>query len=246
MVFNMKETTTPKGVWFSTVVMSTPLILGTGYLAMISPFAMNAQLVDPNQFAYIARTCIRMLSLNISFFGGIHYGLATAAFDTARSEQESSSINLQIAYSFVPAIAAFASSNFLLFSVPLTTNTVIVSFSSLLLTQFLTLKFDQHCVKNELAPVWFRKYRGQVFAIYAIITSALFFIYLNSLDQVQRTNDPNRIQNLKTVMELEDLDFIKMVEELKLDFNEVDLRDIEKQVKSKMRKVGSEESTSRY
>jgi len=35
-------------------------------------------------------------------------------------------------------------------------------------------------------------------------------------------------------MELEDLDFVKMVEELNLDFNEVDLRDVEKKVQSKV------------
>ena len=242
----MKETNTPKGVWFSTLIMSTPLLLGTGYLAMISPFAMNAQMVDPNQFAYIARTCVRMLSLNISFFGGIHYGLATAAYDTARSDQESSQINLQLVYSFVPAIAAFSASNFLLFSMPLTQNTVMFCFSSLMLTQFLTLKFDQHCVRKEMAPVWFKKYRGQVFALYLAITSVLFFIYLNSLEQCQRTNDPNRITNLKTVMELEDLDFIKMVEELKLDFNEVDLRDIERKLKSKMIKMEPGKQGAKY
>jgi len=87
-LFNMKETTTPKGVWFSTFVMSAPLLGATGYLAMLSPIAANAALVDPNTFAYMARTCVRLLSLNISFFGGIHYGLASATYDTARSPEE--------------------------------------------------------------------------------------------------------------------------------------------------------------
>jgi hypothetical protein len=60
------------------------------------------------------------------------------------------------------------------------------------------------------------------------ITSLLFLIFASRTEQVQRKNDPNRIKNLKTVMELEDMDFVKMVEELKLDFNEVDLRDVER------------------
>jgi len=37
-------------------------------------------------------------------------------------------------------------------------------------------------------------------------------------------------------MELEDADFIKMVDELKIDYDEIDLREIEKDVLSKMNK----------
>jgi hypothetical protein len=33
---------------------------------------------------------------------------------------------------------------------------------------------------------------------------------------------------------MEDLDFIKMVDDLKLDFDEVDLKDVEKQISSKV------------
>ena len=36
-------------------------------------------------------------------------------------------------------------------------------------------------------------------------------------------------------MELEDGDFIKMVDELKIDYDEIDLREIEKDVISKMK-----------
>ena len=94
MLFTMKETKVPKGVWFSTVVMTTPLLACTGYLAVLAPVAANATIVDPNSFAQLARTCVRLLSLNISFFGGIHYGLASAAYDTARSPQEQRAINV--------------------------------------------------------------------------------------------------------------------------------------------------------
>lgn len=37
-------------------------------------------------------------------------------------------------------------------------------------------------------------------------------------------------------MELEDGDFIKMVDELKIDYDEIDLREIEKEVVSKMKR----------
>ncbi len=94
MLYNMKETKTPKGVWFSTFVMSVPLIGATGYLAALTPVVGHAHLVDANSYAYMARTCVRLLSLNISFFGGIHYGLASATYDTARTPEEERAVNI--------------------------------------------------------------------------------------------------------------------------------------------------------
>jgi hypothetical protein len=115
----MKATSVPKGVWFSTFVMSFPLFAATTLLAGYAPLA-HTTLVDPNEFATLARTCIRLLSLNLSFIGGIHYGLASAQWDTARNAEEEKKVTYQIGYSFVPAIMAFCSSNFLLFSSPMT------------------------------------------------------------------------------------------------------------------------------
>ena len=233
-MFNMKETKTPKGIWFSTLLMSAPLFSATGYLAMMTPIVQNAALVDPHTFAYVARTCVRLLSLNISFFGGIHYGLAAATYDTARSADERKAVSYQMFYSFVPALMAFASSNFLLFSSPLNPNVIMYAFSSLMVTQLVTLKFDHHCVDKELAPLWFKKYRSYCFGIYMTLTALLFGIYTAKVDYIQRKNDPNRIRDIKSVMELEDLDFVKMVDDLNLNFDEVDLRDVEKKIKSKM------------
>ena len=55
-------------------------------------------------------------------------------------------------------------------------------------------------------------------------TSALFAIFYTQRDKLQRRNDINRITNLKTAMELEDADFIKMVDEMKIDYDEHDLK----------------------
>lgn len=88
LLFNMKATKVPKGVWMSTIAMSTPLALCCGHLALMAPFSVNSAMVDPATFAYTARTAVRLLSLNVAFFGGIHYGLATATWDTARNEEE--------------------------------------------------------------------------------------------------------------------------------------------------------------
>jgi len=71
-----------------------------------------------------------------------------------------------------------------------------------------------------------------------ILTSLLFAVYYSKLEQLQRKRDPNRISNIKSAMELEDADFIKMVDELKIDYDEIDLREIEKDVLSKINSSG--------
>ena len=69
-----------------------------------------------------------------------------------------------------------------------------------------------------------------------IITTLLFAVFYSRAEQLQRNRDPNRITNIKNAMELEDGDFIKMVDELKIDYDEIDLREIEKEVVSKMKR----------
>jgi hypothetical protein len=64
----MKATEIPKGVKFSFFMMSFPLLVTTGYLGLLAPMvSAGTGLVDPAQFAYLARTCMRILALNISF-----------------------------------------------------------------------------------------------------------------------------------------------------------------------------------
>ena len=137
-------------------------------------------------------------------------------------------------YSFIPAAMAFTSSSFLLFASPLGLQHIVFGFTSLMLTQLVTLQVDMKCVENEMAPRWFLKNRTIQFSLYMILTTLLFAVYYSRLDQLQRKRDPNRITNIKSAMELEDADFIKMVDELKIDYDEIDLREIEKEVLSKM------------
>ena len=68
--------------------MSAPLFLMTGYCAAMAPMAANPAFVDPGTFAYMCRSTIRLLSLNISFLGGIHYGFAAAIYETCNSSEE--------------------------------------------------------------------------------------------------------------------------------------------------------------
>lgn len=88
LVYNIKEVDIPKGVWLSTIMMSAPLFSFTFYLSFMSLFIQNPAIVDPALFTFIARSCVRLLSLNITFIGGIHYGFGSAAYDTARSDEE--------------------------------------------------------------------------------------------------------------------------------------------------------------
>lgn len=66
-MFSMKATEIPKGVKFSFLIMSTPLFLLSTYLAILAPVATLSSTFDPAGFAYLARSCVRFLALNISF-----------------------------------------------------------------------------------------------------------------------------------------------------------------------------------
>ena len=82
----MKEEKIPKGVIFSNVFMSAPFMTLTLYLAILTPMAGNPAIVDPAMYAFYARSALRLLSLNIAFYGGVHYGLASATYETAITE----------------------------------------------------------------------------------------------------------------------------------------------------------------
>lgn len=90
-------------------------------------------------------------------------------------------------------------------------------------------------MEKEFAPIWFKAYRQKVFAIYMALTAVLFFVYYSHHDKIQRGNDPKRIENIKSALELEDLDFVKMVDELKIQFDESELAAVERQMSTQMR-----------
>jgi len=118
-LFTMKSEEVPKGVIFSNFLMSAPLMSLTFYLAVLTPMATNPAFVDPATYAFLARSALRLLSLNIAFYGGIHYGLASATYETAITEEELSNIKRQMMYSFVPGVIALGASQMILFASPL-------------------------------------------------------------------------------------------------------------------------------
>ena len=48
----------------------------------------------------------------------------------------------------------------------------------------------------------------------------MFLIYYSKLEYLQRRNDKNRIANLKSALQLEDIDFMNMVDDLNIDYDE--------------------------
>ena len=112
----MKEEKVPKGIFFSNLFMSAPLMSLTLYLSVLTPMAANPAFVDPAMYATLARTALRLLSLNIAFYGGIHYGLASATYETAITEEELKKIKYQMMYSFVPGLVALATTQMMLFA----------------------------------------------------------------------------------------------------------------------------------
>lgn len=108
------------------------------------------------------------------------------------------------------------------------------------MTQLVTLQVDLRCVEKELAPKWFLRFRSVTFGLNMIVTTLLFFIFYSKLNIVQKKNDKNRITNIKNALELEDLDFIKMVDELKIDYDEADLREVEREVTTQLSKQNFE------
>ena len=239
ILFTMRSEEIPKGVTFSNLFMSAPLMTLTLYLACLTPMAGNVAFVDPVTYAMLARSALRLLSLNISFYGGIHYGLASATYETAITREELNRVKYQMMYSFVPGIMALGTSQMMLFACPLSLGQIVFGFSSLMMTQFITLQVDKKCVELELAPQWFRKFRQISFAVHFMATAVLFSIFYTQRDKLQRRNDINRITNLKTAMELEDSDFIKMVDEMKIDYDEQDLKEIERDVSSQLNRTGA-------
>ena len=70
-----------------------------------------------------------------------------------------------------------------------------------------------------------------------VLTVILFYAFYSNFEILQRKNDVNRIKNINSAMELEDADFIKMVDELRIDYDVHDLKEITFDFESKMQKI---------
>ncbi len=70
-----------------------------------------------------------------------------------------------------------------------------------------------------------------------VLTIILFYAFYSNVEILQRKNDVNRIKNINSAMELEDADFIKMVDELRIDYDVHDLKEITLDFESKMQRI---------
>lgn len=95
---------------------------------------LDSGLVDPARFAYVARTCVRLLALNVSFMGGIHYGFGSAMYETEENEDNLTTAKMQMVYSVVPACTSVAAAYTLLYTTPMSPPAVIFGFTSIMLT----------------------------------------------------------------------------------------------------------------
>jgi hypothetical protein len=85
-----------------------------------------------------------------------------------------------------------------------------------MIMQVMGLRFDKYAVKKSLAPEWFAGYRTKCFGAYFFITIALYAAYYKNMNIIDRKNDPNRIEHIKSALHLEDVDFVKMIDDMKL------------------------------
>ena len=132
----------------------------------------------------MARASLRLLSLNMAFIGGIHYGLGAAMYEIAMDEKDFQFNKYQMLFSFVPAAVSLAATSFMLFASPLTVKHVTLGFTSLMLAQLVTVKFDRNCVDNGMAPVWFKKFRSNQFYAYMALTIILFAVFYRNVNLI--------------------------------------------------------------
>ena len=143
--------------------------------------------------------------------------------------------------SFLPAVASISFSSYLLFAAPIQMHHIITSFTGLMVTQFILNRLDSKAVEYRLAPLWFKKFRSWNYIAYMFVTTVLFGVFYRYREVLQRKNDPNRIQNIKSALELEDADFLKMVDELRIDYDENDLKEVERDVQSRVQRSGKKD-----
>jgi hypothetical protein len=61
ILFEISQKKVPKGVYFSSLVMTFPLAFLTLNLVVFAPFAANPTLINPETFQYMARGALRLL-----------------------------------------------------------------------------------------------------------------------------------------------------------------------------------------
>jgi len=181
------------------------------------------QFTSPITFAYTARTWLRLLSLNIAFGGAIHYGIGGVLYEISTLDYLKRIHARQVIYSIIPGIWAFGISEYLLLSSEITTEMLLVCFGGMSILQISAFLMDKMYVSKEQLPQWYLKMKIPVFVYTFILSVLIFGVMLSKIDFIQKKNDNTRIEIMKKLMDLDDVQFLRKVNELNIQYDEEDL-----------------------
>jgi len=187
------------------------------------------QFSSPVIFAHTARTCLRILSLNIAFNGAVNYGVGSALYEVSSTQFLRRKYSRQIMFSLLPGAASFGITEYLLLCSEITPENLIGSFALLSLVQIISFISDRRLVRNEQLPKWYLLVKIPIFIYTILLTAFILAAMYSKLDVIQKKNDNKRIETLKYLMELDDVQFLKKVNELNIQYDEEDLQILEKQ-----------------
>lgn len=214
---DMDNKNIPKGVKFSSMLLVAPITLMVGSLVM-------TQFTSPVEFSITARTCLRLLNLNIAFNGGVHYGIGGALYEIASLEHLRKAAKRQVIYSFIPGISSYIITYWMLLADPLSITVLTTGFASLGIIQTASYIHDRRFVKAEALPKWYTKMRTITFTYLLVVTATLFAAMFTKLDLVQKSNENDRISTLQRLLKLDDVEFLEEVNRLGLEYNEEDMK----------------------
>ena len=176
---DLTQNKTPPGIKSSFIILYGPITVMALKLAF-------SQFTSPVDFWLTARACLRILSLNLAFMGGIHYGIGGALYEISTLRYLQKEAGRQVMYSFIPGIAAFGIVTWMLNVNPLTVGTLISGFALLNLINILSMFVDIHYIRSEKLPFWYISTR-RLSCVYLIVISMIIFAAMfTKLDYVQK------------------------------------------------------------
>lgn len=93
---------------------------------------------------------------------------------------------------------------------------------------------NRYSAHKEVAPRWLTRYSLLVLVPSLAVSVLLLVLHYKNPELIKRRNDPNRVSNLQTALELEDGDFLKMANDLNLGYDNDELHDVEREALNKV------------
>lgn len=100
---------------------------------------------------------------------------------------------------------------------------LLVSFGGMSILQISAFLMDKMYVSKEQLPQWYLKMKIPVFVYTFILSVLIFGVMLSKIDFIQKKNDNTRIEIMKKLMDLDDVQFLRKVNELNIQYDEEDL-----------------------